>query len=70
MFRKNLKLKASEASCKAGDGYLQQVAMYGSSSEELVLPVDLERSSDGTCIAVGVILVLQPEGETHTAEFA
>ena len=33
----------------------QHVAMYESSSEELVLPVDLERSSDGTCIAVVVV---------------
>ena len=28
------------------------VAMHVSSSEELVLPVDLERSYDGTCVAV------------------
>ena len=35
--------------------YLQHVAMYVSSLEELVLPVSLERSSDSTCIAVVVV---------------
>ena len=33
----------------------QCVAMYGYSLEELDLPIDLERSSDGTCIAVVVV---------------
>ena len=43
----------------------QHVTMYGSTSEELVLPVNLERSSDGTSIAVVVLDYWPTNRETH-----
>ena len=49
--------------------HLQQFVMHGSSSEELVLPVNLERS---TCVAVCGYLTSESSLsiERHTAEFA